>query len=131
MSAYPLDPQIDHDFNARESVESFEDEFGALVEISNRAMAELPCQRDLVFDADSGSSLDLCRAALALSGIYGLERAGFLRETQRFCDAWTEAGHSAEMVDMAQYNHFDITGTLADPDATLVQHTLNAIASFG
>lgn len=278
---FPLDPQIDHDFNARESVASFDDEFGKLITLSDHAMATLPRQADLVFDPESGAALDLygvekgrpvflwihggywrigskegnafaapglvandvavavmdyslapaasleqivhevrsavawlhregpalgldtrkihvggssagghltgtviaggwharydlpediIGAALALSGIYdlepllstqvnawmdmdmgtvaalspirhipeqsqtqlvlsvgGQERAGFLRESQQFHAAWAAKGHAVTHVEMADYNHFDITGTLADPQAKLVQATLNAI----
>lgn len=278
---FPLDPQIDHDFNARESVASFDDEFGKLITLSDHAMATLPRQADLVFDPESGAALDLygvekgrpvflwihggywrigskegnafaapglvandvavavmdyslapaasleqivhevrsavawlhregpalgldtrkihvggssagghltgaviaggwharydlpedvIGAALALSGIYdlepllstqvnawmdmdmgtvaalspirhipeqsqtqlvlsvgGQERAGFLRESQQFHAAWAAKGHAVTQVEMADYNHFDITGTLADPQAKLVQATLNAI----
>ncbi len=284
MSSYQINPQIDHDFNARESVASFDDEFGKLIDISNRAMAEVPRQADIVFDPESGSALDLygvaegrpvflwihggywrlgtkegnafaapglvahgvtvavmdyslapavtleqivhevrtavawlhregpgmgldtskihvggssagghltgavlaegwradyslpadmIGAALALSGIYdlepllhtqvngwmnmdmstvealspirhipdqtaahlvlsvgGLERDGFLRETASYREAWTTKGHKITDVEMAEYNHFDITGTLADPDAKLVQATLDAIRTF-
>ncbi|MDF3416577.1 alpha/beta hydrolase [Sulfitobacter sp. M57] len=278
---FPLDPQIDHDFNARESVASFDDEYGKLITLSDHAMATLPRRADLVFDPESGAALDLygvekgrpvflwihggywrigdkkgnafaapglvangvavavmdyslapaasleqivhevrsavawlhregpamglntpkihvggssagghltgaviaegwhadyslpdtvIGAALALSGIYdlepllstqvnawmdmdmgtvaalspirhipeqsqtqlilsvgGQERAGFLRETESFNAAWTAKGHSVVQVEMADYNHFDITGTLADPQAELVQATLKAI----
>lgn len=275
---YPIDPQIDHDFNARESVASFDDEFGKLVTLSEQAMAALPCERDLVFDNESGAALDLygaapgrpvflwihggywrigtkegnafaapglvandvavavmdyslapavsleqivhevrtaigwlyregasygldtrkihvggssagghltgaaiadgwradyslpediIGAALALSGIYdlepllhtqvngwmnmdmgtvaalspirhipdqsqtrlilsvgGQERDGFLRETATYHAAWEAKGHASTLIDMLGYNHFDITGTLSDPDAKLVQATL-------
>lgn len=281
MNAFPLDPQIDHDFNARESVASFDDEFAQLNRISAQAMAEVPCRRNLVFDPDSGSSLDLygaapgrpvflwihggywrlgtkegnafaapglvandvavavmdyslapavslaqivhevrlavawlyrngasfgldttkihvggssagghltgtvlaggwhaeygvpqnvIGAALVLSGIYdlepllhtqvngwmnmdmdtvqalspirhipqatdiqlvlsvgGQERDGFLRETKGFHDAWAAKGHDVSLINMADYNHFDITGTLCDPQGVLVQATLTAI----
>jgi len=284
MSAYDLDPQIDHDFNARESVDDFDAEFGKLIEISNRAMADTPRQADLVFDPQSGSALDLygagkgrpvflwihggywrlgtkegnafaapglvangvavavmdyslapavtleqivrevrtaiawlhregpamglatqkihvggssagghltgavladgwrqdyglpedvIGAALALSGIYDLEpllhtqvngwmnmdmdtvrslspirhipnqtdahlilsvggeeREGFQRETQSYHDAWVAKGHKVTQVDMPGYNHFNITGTLADPDAKLVRATRDAITAF-
>ena len=279
--SFPLDPQIDFDFNARESVASFEDEFGKLVTLSNHAMATLPRQADLVFDDASSAALDLygvetgrpvflwihggywrlgnkegnafaapglvandvavavmdyslapavnleqivhevrsaiawlhregpalgldtrkihvggssagghltgaviaggwhadyglpeniIGAALALSGIFDLEpllstqvnswmnmdmdtvaalsplrhipdqsetqlvlsvggdeRDGFLRETDRFHTAWAAKGHAVTQIEMAGYNHFDITGTLTDPKAKLVQATLNAI----
>lgn len=284
MSRFEIDPQIDHDFNARESVASFDAEFGKLIEISNRAMAEVPREADIVFDPESGSALDLygvadgrpvflwihggywrlgtkegnafaapglvangvavavmdyslapavtleeivdevrtavawlhregpgmgldtrkihcggssagghltgavladgwraeyglssdmIGAALALSGIYdlepllhtqvngwmnmdmgtvealspirhipdqtdahlvlsvgGLERDGFLRETAQYGQAWTEKGHRITEVEMAEFNHFDITGTLADPNAKLVRATLDAIRAF-
>ncbi|KIN70294.1 N-acetylanthranilate amidase [Sulfitobacter noctilucae] len=284
MTQYPIDPQIDYDFNARESVASFDDEFAALGRLSDQARANVPCQRDLVFDPASGSALDLygagngrpvflwihggywrigtkegnafaapglvaqgiavavmdyslapavtldqivhevrlavawlrregpglgldtrkihvggssagghltgavlaggwhaeyglpessIGAALALSGIFDLEpllhtqvngwmdmdmetvaalspirhipartdaqllisvggeeRNGFLRETAAYHDAWTKAGHKADLIDMPGYNHFDITGTLADLDATLVQRTAQAIRSY-
>lgn len=283
--SFAIDPQIDFDFNARESVASFDDEFGKLVTLSERAMAELPRQADLVFDTESGAALDLygvtkgrpvflwihggywrlgnkegnafaapglvangiavavmdyslapdaslekivhevrsavawlhregpamgldtgkihvggssagghltgaviaggwqsdyqlpeniIGAALALSGIYdlepllstqvnawmdmdmgtvaalspirhipeqsqtqlvlsvgGRERDGFLRETQKFHAAWRAKGHAVSEVEMAEYNHFDITGTLADPNAKLVQATLKAIRACG
>ena len=285
MTQFPLDPQTDHDFNARESVASFDDEFAALQRLSDQAREALPCQRDLVFDPESGSALDLygvqagrpvflwihggywrigtkegnafaapglvangiavavmdyslapnatldqivrevrlavawlyregprlgldtrkihiggssagghlagavlasgwrdeyglpdncIGATLALSGIYdlepllytqvngwmdmdmdavarlspirhlpastdahllisvgGQERAGFLRETETFHAAWVAAGHRAERIDMPAHNHFDITGTLADPDGILVQRTLASIRSYG
>ena len=281
MSTYAIDPQIDHDFNARESVASFEDEFGALIDISARAMSDLKPQRDLVFDPDSGNALDLygaapgrpvflwihggywrlgdkegnafaapglvangvavavmdyslapavtlydivhqvrlavawlyregpglgldvsrihvggssagghltgavladgwradyglpddvIGAALSLSGIYdlepllhtqvngwmqmdmetvrdlspirhipqgssarlllsvgGRERAGFLRETDAYAAAWRDRNNSVQMIPMESYNHFDITGTLADPEGILVKATLAAI----
>ncbi|MCX7561223.1 alpha/beta hydrolase [Sulfitobacter sp. F26204] len=281
MSGFSIDPQIDHDFNARESVASFDDEFAALTRISREAIATLPCQRDLIFDQQSGSALDLygaapdrpvflwihggywrigtkeenafaapgfvangvavavmdyslapdasleqivhevrsavswlsregsqfgldtqkihvggssagghltgtvlaggwhadydlhpdtIGAALAISGIYdlepllytqvngwmdmdmdtvatlspirhipdrtqaqlllsvgGQERAGFLRETQNFHDAWAARGHAVTQIEMAQYNHFDITGNLADPQSSLVQTTLDVM----
>ncbi|MFK7837127.1 MAG: alpha/beta hydrolase [Sulfitobacter sp.] len=284
MSRLAIDPLIDRDYNARESVASFDEEFGKLVDISTRAAAEGQPLRDIVFDPDSGSVLDLygaapgrpvflwihggywrigskevnafaapglvangvavavmnyslapavtleqivqevrlavkwlhlngaeygldthkihvggssagghltgavladgwrsdyglpddvIGAALALSGIYdlepllhtqvngwmnmdmgtvralspirhipettdthlilsvgGLEREGFLRETQNYRDAWTAKGHTVTEVEMASYNHFDITGTLADPEAALVQATLKAIREF-
>ncbi|MEW9922281.1 alpha/beta hydrolase [Marimonas sp. MJW-29] len=59
MSGFEIDPQIDYDFNARESVADFDAEFGKLIALSNRAMADYPRQADIVFDADSGSALDL------------------------------------------------------------------------
>jgi arylformamidase len=276
-----IDPQIDYDFNARESVASFDDEFAALNQISKDAMASLPCQRDLVFDPKSGSKLDLygvadgrpvflwihggywrlgtkegnafaapglvangvavavmdyslapavsleqivhevrtavswlhhngpslgldtrnihiggssagghltgavisegwhadydvpqnvIGAALAISGIYdlepllhtqvngwmnmdmntvaalspirhippktnthlilsvgGRERDGFLRETEAYRAAWAAKGNAVKVIDMPEYNHFDITGTLADPQAELVQATLQVM----
>ena len=284
MSGFEIDPRIDHDFNARESVASFDEEFGKLLALSEKAQAELPHRKDLVYDNESGSALDLypagentpvflwihggywrlgtkegnafaapglvangvsvavmdyslapavsleqivhevracvgwlhregaslgldvskvhvggssagghltgavlaagwradyglpedvIGAALALSGIYdlepllstqvngwmkmdmgtvaalspirhipeetsahlvlsvgGKERDGFLRETAQYRAAWEAKGHAITNVDMAEYNHFDITGTLSDPDAVLVQATLNAIRSF-
>ncbi len=278
---FPLDPKIDYDFNARESVADFDAEYSKLLALSDRALATLPCQRNLVFDNESGAALDLfgaasgrpvflwihggywrigtkegnafaapglvandvavavmdyslapavsleqivhevrtavgwlyregpsygldtakihvggssagghltgaviaegwradyglpddvIGAALALSGIYdlepllhtqvngwmnmdmgtvaalspirhipertktqlvlsvgGQERDGFLRETAAYHDAWKARGHTVDLVDMPDHNHFDITGTLADPDAKLVQRTLEAI----
>ena len=279
-----IDPQIDHDYNARESVASFDDEYGKLLALSAAARAEVPHQADLVFDPESGSALDLygaaegrpvflwihggywrlgdkagnafaapglvangvavavmdyslapaatlaqivhevrsavawlhregprfgldtrkihvggssagghltgaalasgwredyglppdmIGAALALSGIFdlepllhtqvnswmqmdaetvatlspirhipdstdahlilsvgGLERAGFLHETRAYHSAWAARGHTVDLVEMPQHNHFDITGTLSQPDATLVQATLAAIRTF-
>lgn len=284
MSSYEIDPQIDYDYNARESVADFDAEFGKLIELSNRAMAEYPRQADIVFDADSGSALDLygvaegrpvflwihggywrlgtkegnafavpglvshdvavavmdyslapavtleqivhevrtavawlhregpsmgldtrkvhvggssagghltgavladgwrqdyglpgdmIGAALAISGIFdlepllrtqvnswmnmdmgtvaalspirhvpdqtdahlvlsvgGKERDGFLRETQAFQETWTARGHKLTSVEMAGYNHFDITGTLTQSEGELVNATVKAIQSF-
>ena len=279
-----IDPQIDHDYNARESVDDFDVEYGKLLDISAKVRAELPAQTDLVFDPESGSALDLYHAgpntpvflwihggywrigdkegnafaapglvaggvsvavmdyslapavsleqivhevrtavawlhregaalglatnkihvggssagghltgavlangwrsdyglprdmigaALALSGIYdldpltktrvnewmnmdagtvaalspirhipdqtdahlilsvgGLERDGFLRETQAYGDAWSAKGHRLHRVEMAAYNHFDITSTLTEADGALVTATLAAIAEL-
>lgn len=284
MSGFEIDQQIDYDFNARESVADFDAEFGKLIALSNRAMAEYPRQADIVFDADSGSALDLygvaegrpvflwihggywrlgtkegnafavpglvsrdvavavmdyslapavnleqivhevrtavawlhregpsmgldtrkihvggssagghltgavladswrqdyglprdmIGTALALSGIYdlepllytrvnewmnmdmgtvaalspiqhipeetdahlilsvgGKERDGFLRETQAFHEAWAAKGHRVTSVDMAAYNHFDITGTLTQAEGKLVNATVAAIGAF-
>ena len=276
-----IDPQIDHDYNARESVASFDDEFASLTRISEATIAALPCKRDIVFDPKSGSKLDLygveqgrpvflwihggywrigtkegnafaapglvaggvavavmnyslaptapleqivhevrlavawlhregpalgldtrkihvggssagghltgtviadgwqddyalpdniIGTALAISGLYdlepmlytqvnswmnmdmntvvalspirhipdqtetqlvlsvgGLERDGFLRETENYHNAWSANGHPVTQIDMPKHNHFDITGTLADPQGKLVQATLAAI----
>ena len=284
MSAYPIDPKIDHDFNARESVASFDEEFGELIALSDAAMATLPRRADITFDPDSGAKMDLygvadgrpvfmwihggywrigtkegnafaapglvahdiavavidyslapavsleqivqeirtavawlyregpgmgldtsrihvggssagghltgavladgwrqdfglpadmIGAALALSGIYdlepllhtqvngwmnmdmgtvealspirhipqkadvhlilsvgGQERDGFLRETAAYAEAWEAKGHQLTQIDMPAYNHFDITGTLSDPAATLVTATRDAIRAF-
>lgn len=284
MTQFAHDPQIDHDFNARESVADFDAEFGKLIALSDRAVGDLPRQVDIVFDPDSGSKLDLygvadgrpvflwihggywrlgtkegnafaapglvaqdvavavmdyslapavtleqivhevrtavawlfregpamgldtrkihvggssagghltgavlaggwradyglpddmIGAALAISGIYdlepllhtqvngwmdmdmgtvealspirhipaqtdahlllsvgGAERDGFLRETKAYRSAWADQGHLVEIIDMPGYNHFDITGTLSDPDAKLVRATAKAIAAF-
>ncbi|KIN70015.1 N-acetylanthranilate amidase [Sulfitobacter noctilucicola] len=59
MNAGTINPRIDHDFNARESVASFDDEFGKLTVLSDKAMADLPREADIVFDRESGSKLDL------------------------------------------------------------------------
>ncbi|MEP5729454.1 MAG: alpha/beta hydrolase [Sulfitobacter sp.] len=284
MSNYPIDPQINHDYNARESVASFDDEFAKLIAISDQARAEVPAQQDIVYDPASGSSFDLygaapgrpvllwihggywrmgskegnafaapglvandvavavmnyslapavtladiihqvrlvvvwlyqhgsnygldttkihvggssagghltgaviadgwrnsyglpddmIGAALAISGIYdlepllstyvngwmdmnmdtvkahspiryipaqtqthlilsvgGLERPGFLHETKTFQAAWAARGHLVSNIEMPGYNHFDITGTLADADAKLVMATREAIRAF-
>lgn len=284
MSGFPIDPRIDHDFNARESVASFDAEFGKLIALSDKAMSTLPRRADITYDPDSGAKLDLygvaegrpvfvwihggywrlgtkegnafaapglvahdvavavidyslapaasleqivqevrtaigwlyregpgmgldtrrihvggssagghltgavladgwrqdfglpdgvIGAALALSGIYdlepllhtqvngwmnmdmgtvqalspirhipqtteahlilsvgGQERDGFLRETAAFAKAWQDKGHRLTEIDMASYNHFDITGTLSDPQARLVTATRDAIRAF-
>ncbi|MCE8005588.1 alpha/beta hydrolase [Aestuariivita sp.] len=56
---FPLRPELDRAYNARESVVSFEDEYGALVALSRTARRSLPVQADLVFDRASGMKLDL------------------------------------------------------------------------
>ena len=68
-------------------------------------------------------------AALILT-VGGLERDGFLRETQQFADAWAAAGHQPQVIDMPQHNHFDIAGTLSDPNGKLVQAAVSAIQGF-
>ncbi len=58
-----LDPQLDRDYDARGSVASFEDEYAALVALSEAARRDIPVLRDLVFDPASGMALDLYGAA--------------------------------------------------------------------
>lgn len=281
-AAYPLKPQVDHDYNARDSVASFDEEYASLVALSRLAQTTLPVRKAFDFGAPSRATLDLygvapgrpvflwihggywrignkednafaapglvahgvavavmdyslapyatletivnevrqavgwlyrtgpslgletgkihvggssagghltgtllmpewtdtqdlpsdvIGAALSLSGIYdlepllhtqvntwmnmdmamakalspihhipkrtstrlvlsvgGLERDGFLRETANYHAAWAKAGHPVHEVKMTGYNHFDITGTLSDPQSALVQATLNAMA---
>ena len=284
MTQFDRDPKLHHDYNARESVADFDEEFGKLLAISGQAQTDVAHQKNIVFDPESGSALDLypagkntpvfvwihggywrmgdkegnafaapglvangisvaiidyslapavnleqivhevrtaigflyregpgmgldtrkihvggssagghltgavladgwrpdyglpsdmIGAALALSGIYdlepllytyvnewmdmdmgtvaalspiryipdatdahlvlsvgGTERDGFLQETANYRKAWEAKGHKITPVDMPTHNHFDITGTLADPDARLVQATLKAIRPF-
>ena len=284
MTSFPIKPELDHDYNARESVESFDDEFGKLLTLSETARTTLPYQKDVVFDpqigmgldlygigpnrpvflwihggywrmgskegnafaapglvereitvavmdyglvpdvtlydivhqvrlavawlkregpamgldtrhihiggssagghlvgavlaggwhAEYGLALDTVGAALALSGVFdlepllytrvngwmdmdmatvadlspirhlptetdatlilsvgGLEREGFHRETADYGAAWTNLGHKLTTVEMPGYNHFDITGTLSDPNSVLVDHTLKTIQSY-
>ena len=72
---------------------------------------------------------DQTDAHLILS-VGGLERDGFLRETQAYGDAWSAKGHRLHRVEMAAYNHFDITSTLTEADGALVTATLAAIAEL-
>ena len=58
-----IDPAMDVDYDARGSVASFDDEYAALVALSDEARRDIEVTRDLVFDERSGMALDLYGAA--------------------------------------------------------------------
>jgi arylformamidase len=58
-----FDPALDSAYDARGSVASFDDEYAALVRLSEAARREIEVQADLVFDEVSGMALDLYGAA--------------------------------------------------------------------
>jgi arylformamidase len=57
----------------------------------------------------------------------GQETAEFRRQTADYARRWREAGNAVSLIDMPLHNHFNIAGTLRDPDSVLVHAVLRAI----
>ncbi|MBN8291925.1 alpha/beta hydrolase [Rhodobacter sp. NTK016B] len=62
-----------------------------------------------------------------LLSVGGKETDAFRDQTARFETALAAAGHDVQPVAMPGHNHFDITGTLADPDGALTRAMAAAI----
>ena len=54
---------LDREYNARESVPSFQEEYDRYIEASLRAKQTLKAQSDIVYDLKSGEKLDIYRAS--------------------------------------------------------------------
>jgi arylformamidase len=65
--------------------------------------------------------------ARLIASVGGLETDEFKRQTADFANAWKAAGHSTCIVDMPNYNHFNIARSLTEPFGHLVNALCKAI----
>lgn len=68
--------------------------------------------------------------APVLLSVGGLETDAFQDQTERFGAALAAHGYDVRSIEMADFNHFDITGTLADPEGALTKAMVKAIAEI-
>lgn len=65
-----------------------------------------------------------------IASVGGLETAEFRRQTDAYAKAWGQAGYKAVVVDMSDYNHFNLPLTLIEPDGKLVRAVVEAYARY-
>ncbi|AIP10923.1 alpha/beta hydrolase [Burkholderia pseudomallei] len=65
-----------------------------------------------------------------IASVGGLESSEFRRQTVDYAQRWKEAGNAVELIDMPQYNHFDIARSLVDPDGVLVRAVARVIKAI-
>ncbi|MEM7522103.1 MAG: alpha/beta hydrolase, partial [Pseudomonadota bacterium] len=97
---FPIDPRIDHDFNARESVASFEDAYGALLTLSAGARDALPAPSKHAFDRQSGSTLNLYSAG-ANTPVFLWIHGGYWRIGSKEDNAFAAPGLVAHGISVA------------------------------
>lgn len=115
---------LDREYNARESVPSFDDEYARYVAMSTRAKALVPHEADIVHDEVSGETLDFY-PGLPGAPVFLWIHGGYWRASSKDDNAFVAPGLHAHGLSVAVMNY-----TLA-PQATLdeiVRQTRAAIA---
>lgn len=65
-----------------------------------------------------------------IASVGGLETSEFRRQTNAYASAWSRASYKAVVVDMSDYNHFNLPLTLIEPDGKLVRAVVEAYARY-
>lgn len=83
--------EMDRQYNARETVASFEDEMARYRAESDRVRADIPSERDIVYDAQSGERLDFYAAAPGAS-LFVWIHGGYWRALSKDDNAFSVRG---------------------------------------
>lgn len=115
---------LEREYNARESVASYEDEHALYVSESDRVMARLPAIRDIAFDADSDQTLDLYLAGES-SPVFLWVHGGYWRGGSKLDNAFAAGGLTAHGISVAV---MDYTLAPAAGIAEMVRQVRSAVA---
>lgn len=116
--------ELDRQYNARESVASFDDEFAKYVSESARVQRDFPRRAALVFDRASGQTLDFYPAAPG-APLFVWVHGGYWRSGSADDNAFVVRGMNAQGFAVAVLNY-----TLA-PAATIDEITRQVRAAIG
>ncbi|MCR4267574.1 alpha/beta hydrolase [Nitratireductor sp. ZSWI3] len=95
---------LEHEYNARESVASFDAEYARYVAESERVKQSLAAARDIVYDVRSGERLDLYRAG-GSSPVFLWIHGGYWRGGSKEDNAFAAGGLTAHGISVAVMNY--------------------------
>lgn len=96
---------LDREYNARESVPSFQQEYDRYIEASLRAKQTLKAQSDIVFDIKSGETLDIYRASPDNAPLFLWIHGGYWRSSSKEDNAFVALGLVPHGVSVAVMNY--------------------------
>jgi arylformamidase len=96
---------LDREYNARESVPSFQEEYDRYVEASLRTKQTLKAQSDIVYDLKSGETLDIYRASPDNAPLFLWIHGGYWRASSKEDNAFVALGLVPHGVSVAIMNY--------------------------
>ncbi|MGA2054061.1 MAG: alpha/beta hydrolase [Bradyrhizobium sp.] len=96
---------LDREYNARESVPSFQEEYDRYIEASLRAKQTLKAQSDIVYDLKSGEKLDIYRASADNAPLFLWIHGGYWRSSSKEDNAFVALGLVPHGVSVAVMNY--------------------------
>jgi arylformamidase len=96
---------LDREYNARESVPSFQEEYDRYIEASLRAKRTLKAQSDIVYDLKSGETLDIYRAPADKAPLFLWIHGGYWRSSSKEDNAFVALGLVPHGVSVAVMNY--------------------------